>query len=256
MTEIETPRARRRGRLLVPLLVAALVLAGVLVTFRVVQRPPAFADGRSALTGKELIGILGPSVARQGSGRMEQRWTNEDRLHGVIDFVIHDGVVDFVADQQGERSLVVKHGMLAARDLPPVPVATPGVNSRGDANFLAGLAPEWMKTETFQQVGEGELNLLSPEAVFTRQGTTDDGSSVWTASWASPTSQGERKDARLTVDAAGLPSELRVTLVRAPDSLSQGFTSILTYSRWGQAVQIPEPTFFGTLPPAPEDGPP
>lgn len=257
MTEIETPEARRRrGLILVPVLVAGLVLAGVLVAVRVVQRPPAFAGGRSSLTGRELIGVLGRAVAQQGSGRVESRWTNDEGLHSATDFVIHDGVVDFVSDQNGQRSLVVKQGTLAARNLPPVPVATLGVDSRGDANFMAGLAPEYMKMETFQRPGERDLSVLSPEAVFTRQGTTDDGGSVWTASWASPTSEGERKDARVTVDADGLPAEVRVALIRAPGELSEGFTTIMTYSRWGQAVQIPEPTFFGTLPPVPDAGTP
>ncbi len=244
-----TTARRRRVQVLVPALVAALVLAGVLVAARLAQRAPAFAEGRTSLTGSEIIAAFGPAVARQGSGRLEM--SDRTTALGSTDFVVHDGGVDFVSESQGQRHMVVKRGVAVMRGSDPMPVPTldPSSSDMGVSSIVA-LSSEMAKVLTFQQPPRRPQDPgLEADAVYTRTATTDDGSSVWTGSWPSPTVPGERFEARVTVDAAGLPADVDITLRRAPDDDHQkDFVTVYTYSRWAQPVNIPEPTPFGIEP--------
>jgi hypothetical protein len=241
------PRHRRGGLavLVVVLLVAAAAVGAMLL--RSARQGSTFAAGRPSLTGAELIKELGTAVARKGSGHLEASDAARPSVH-TGDFVVHDGHVDVVYDAGPGMRVVAKNGVAVAPNMPPVnlaDLARPGGPDLGFDGAPAVLALG-MKALTFQEPGVGDLQQLSAAAVYTRTSTADDGSTVWTGSWTAPGEQAQRYDIRLTVDAAGLPVELRRTMTHGPGVDEPPWVVVTRYSRWGQPVQIPEPTPFST----------
>ncbi len=232
--------------MLVVVLLVAGAAAGVAL-LRDAGQQSSSAYGRTSLTGAELIRALGPAVGREGRGRVEIFDADLPGHAKTIDFVLHDDRVDFVADVGPDMRIVAKGDVAVVTGMPPVNLAGPRP-SGGSATHLEALPGVYalsLKTWTFQEPGTGAEQLFPLDVLFTRSSPADDGSTVWTGSWADP--QAQRHEIRVAVDAAGRPVELRDILTQGPEwERRSGY--VVRYSRWGQQVQVqvPEPTRFGT----------
>jgi len=261
MTVIEasddtTPRRSRRRQLVAVLVVVALVATAVVaVVLLRNRRQEPFADQRTSMTGRELRALLGSAVAAERTGRMQYAatplTTDSTATNSTVDFELGGPDVDAViADEKG-RDVIVKRGVMALRDVSYV-VSLAEARSADPPSERDGLPlvlAELLQTWTFQAEGRGALQQISPDAVYTRASTSGDGTSVWTSSWTTPS----RRDSRVVVDAAGLPVEMRLAEAKGGEYSLPARVTVLTYSRWGQPVQIPEPTPFTGPPPQPPD---
>ncbi len=241
-----TRRPSRPRRLVALIVVVALVAAAAVAVALLRGRREPFAGGRTSMTGGELITSLGNAVAEARTGRVRISVTDESTQGQTVDFRLGGADVDCVVDDEQGRAVVIRDGVVAVRDVGET-VSLAELRSRKAPLELEGIPlalAESLKVMTFQGDGDPLQEHIPADSLFTRVSASGDGTSVWTGSWASRETS-LRRDARVVVDAAGLPVELRLVQTKEAESTRPSTVTVYTYSRWAQAVEIPEPTPFG-----------